>query len=78
MKFSRKLEDGTSNESLNFGSDPWPWQRFVLSECTLRAKIWAPSASSFITVIAVVVAVVIVGVICVIFSSLFELKNCIV
>ena len=41
MKFSGKIEDGTSNESLNFGSDPWPWRRFMLSECTLRAKICA-------------------------------------
>ena len=24
MKFSGKIEDGTSNEPLNFGSDPWP------------------------------------------------------
>ena len=35
MKFSGKIEDGTSNEPLNFGSDPWPWQRFELSDCTL-------------------------------------------
>ena len=43
MKFSIKIEDGTSNESLNFGNDPWPCrrflrlalseQRFALSEC---------------------------------------------
>ena len=32
MKFSGKIEDGTSNEPLNFGSDPWPWQKFALSE----------------------------------------------
>ena len=24
MKFSGKIEDGTSNKPLNFGSDPWP------------------------------------------------------
>ena len=24
MKFSVKIEDGTSNKPLNFGSDPWP------------------------------------------------------
>ena len=24
MKISGKIEDGTSNKSLNFGSDPWP------------------------------------------------------
>ena len=36
MKFSGKIEDGTSNEPLNFGSDPWPWQR-------LRS----PNASSY-------------------------------
>ena len=35
MKFSEKIEVGTSNEPLNCGSDPWPWWRFVLSECTL-------------------------------------------
>ena len=29
MKFSRKIEDGTSNKPLNFGSNPWPWLRFV-------------------------------------------------
>ena len=36
MKFSGKIEDGTSNKPLKFGSDPdhgWPWQRFALSEC---------------------------------------------
>ena len=32
MKFSGKIEDGTSNEPLNFGSNPWPWRRFALSE----------------------------------------------
>ena len=41
MIFSGKIEDDTSNEPLNFGSDPWPWQRFALCECTLRAKICA-------------------------------------
>ena len=39
MKFSGKIEDGTSNEPLNFGSDPWHWRRFTLSECTLQAKV---------------------------------------
>ena len=29
MKFSGKIEDGTSNKPLNFVSDTWPWQRFV-------------------------------------------------
>ena len=24
MKFSGKIEDGTSNKPLNFDSDPWP------------------------------------------------------
>ena len=24
MKFSGKIEDGTSNKPLNFGSDSWP------------------------------------------------------
>ena len=24
MKYSREIEDGTSNKPLNFGSDPWP------------------------------------------------------
>ena len=24
MKFSGKIEDGTNNKPLNFGSDPWP------------------------------------------------------
>ena len=59
MKLSGKTEDVTSNEPLNFGSDSWPWRRFVLSECALRAKIYAlrvhspnedlrsPSASSY-------------------------------
>ena len=37
MKFSGKIEDGTSNKPLNFGSDPCPWWRFALSECTLQA-----------------------------------------
>ena len=41
MKFSGKIEDGTSNKALNFGSDPWPWRRFALSEFTPRAKVWA-------------------------------------
>ena len=39
MKFSGKIEDGTSNESLNFGSKLSPCRRFALSECTLWAKI---------------------------------------
>ena len=29
MKFSGKIEDGTSNKPLHFGSDPWPCRRFV-------------------------------------------------
>ena len=29
MKFSGKIEDGTSNKPLKFGSDPWLWRRFV-------------------------------------------------
>ena len=29
MKFSGKIEDSTSNEPLNFGSDPWPLRRFA-------------------------------------------------
>ena len=33
MKFSGKIEDGTSNEPLNFGNDLWPWRRSTLSEC---------------------------------------------
>ena len=41
MNFSGKIEDGTSNETLNFGSDPWHWRRFVLPKCTLQAKICA-------------------------------------
>ena len=41
MKFSGKIEDGTNNKPLNFGSDPWPWRRFLLSECTLQAKVCA-------------------------------------
>ena len=32
LKFSGKIEHGTSNEPLNFGSDPRPCWRFVLSE----------------------------------------------
>ena len=32
MKLSGKIEDGTSNEPLKFGSDPWPWRRLALSE----------------------------------------------
>ena len=27
--FKKKIEDGTSKKPLNFGSDPWPWRRFV-------------------------------------------------
>ena len=34
MKFSVKIEDGTSNKPFHFGSDPWPWQRFA-SVCLL-------------------------------------------
>ena len=33
MKFSGKIEDGTSNEPLNFGNYLWPWRRSALSEC---------------------------------------------
>ena len=29
MKFSGLIEDGTSNMSLNFGSNLWPLRRFV-------------------------------------------------
>ena len=29
MKFSGKIEDGPSNKPVNFGSNPWPWLRFV-------------------------------------------------
>ena len=32
MKFSGKIEDNTSNEPLNFGSDLLPCRRFALSE----------------------------------------------
>ena len=39
MKFSGKIENGTSNEPLSFGSDLWPWRRFAPSECTFRAKV---------------------------------------
>ena len=39
MKFLGKIEDGTSNDPINFGSDPWPWRRFVLSEYTLQTKV---------------------------------------
>ena len=35
MKFSGKIEHGTSTEPLNFGGDPW------LSDCTIRTKICA-------------------------------------
>ena len=41
MKFSGKIEDGTSNEPLYYGSNPWPWQRFVLSECS--PQVHSPS-----------------------------------
>ena len=50
MKFSGKIEDVTSNEPLNFGSDPWPWRRFIcpLSSTITRAKLMhSPSASSY-------------------------------
>ena len=33
MKFSGKIEDGTSNEPLNFGNDLWPRRRSALSGC---------------------------------------------
>ena len=39
MKFLGKNENGTSNEPINFGNDPWPWLRFALSERTLRVKV---------------------------------------
>ena len=29
MKFSGKINNGTRKKPLNFGSDLWPWQRFV-------------------------------------------------
>ena len=41
MKFSGKIGNGTMNEPLNVGSDPWPWRRFALSECTLLARVCA-------------------------------------
>ena len=41
MKFSGKIEDGTSNEPLNFGSKLLPCRMFALTECILRAKIYA-------------------------------------
>ena len=40
MKFSGKIEDGTSNKPFNFGSNPWPWRSFVLSQCTRQAKVY--------------------------------------
>ena len=40
MKFSGKIEDGKSNKPLNFGSDPWPWRRFVcLSVSRVTQKV---------------------------------------
>ena len=38
MKFSGKIEDGASNKPLNFGSDPWSWQRFVFV-CLLAGEL---------------------------------------
>ena len=35
MKFSGKIEDGASNEPLNFGSKLLPCRKFALSDCTL-------------------------------------------
>ena len=40
MKFSEEIEDGTSKEPLNFGNDPWPWQRFMLSELRFALCEW--------------------------------------
>ena len=55
MKFSGRIEDGTSNEPLNFGSGPWPWRRFALSECTLQAKICALRVLLDIIVIIIII-----------------------
>ena len=57
MKFSGKIKDGTSNEPLNFGSDPWPWRSFVLSECTLRAKVCVLRVLLVINIITKVIRV---------------------
>ena len=51
MKFSGKIEDGTSNEPLNFGSKLLPCRRFALSECTLRSKVCALRVLPFIIII---------------------------
>ena len=42
MKFSGKIEDGTNNDPLNFGSDLWPWRRFVFVCLLARLfkKLW--------------------------------------
>ena len=40
----RKIEDGTSNEPLNFGSDLWPWQRFALRVHSPSEGLRSPSA----------------------------------
>ena len=37
MKFSEKIEDSTSNKSLNFGNDPWP---VCLSASMLLENLW--------------------------------------
>ena len=42
MKCSGKIEDGTSNKPLNFGSDLWLWQRFVFV-CLLAGLAYSMS-----------------------------------
>ena len=65
MKFSGKIEHGTSTEPLNFGGDPWPWQRLALPDCTLRAKICA------LRVLLVVIAIIFIIIIFIIFFYYF-------
>ena len=37
MKFSGKIENGTSHKPLNFDSDPWP---VCMSACILLENLW--------------------------------------
>ena len=49
MKFSGKIEDGTSNKPLNFSSKLLTCLRFALSECTSPSEdLHSLSASSLL------------------------------
>ena len=66
MKFSGKIEDGTSIEPIKFGSKLLPCRRVALSECTLRAKICA---------LRVLITIIIITVITFFFFFVIKKKN---